>query len=98
MGIFARIGHIVTANLNALLDRAEYPEVMLAQVIREMEDNLARGRRYAAMAVATERWLRREREDNRAWAEHWKGRAREALAAGREELARLALARKQEYD
>jgi phage shock protein A len=98
MGIFSRVSDIITANLNVLLDRAEDPEAMLAQVICEMEDGLARARRYAAVAIAAERRLRRERDDNRVRADHWKGRARDALVAGREELARRALARKQEHD
>jgi phage shock protein A len=98
MGIFSRVSDILTANLNALLDRAEDPEAMLAQVVREMEDGLARARRSAAVAIAAERQLRREREDHQVRADHWKGRAGEALAAGREDLARLALARKQEHD
>lgn len=98
MGIFSRVSDIITANLNSLLDRAEDPEAMLAQVIREMEDSLARARRYAAVAIAAERRLRRERDDNRVRAAQWRGRAGEALAAGREELARRALARKQEHD
>jgi phage shock protein A len=98
MGIFSRMSDIITANLNALLDRAEDPEAMLAQVIREMEDSLARARRCAAAAIAAECWLRRERDDHRVRAEHWTGRAREALAAGREDLARRALARRQEHD
>jgi phage shock protein A len=98
MSIFSRISDILTANLNALLDRAEDPEALLAQVIREMEQSLARARRSAAVAIAAERRLRRERDDYRLGADHWKGRARDALAAGREELARRALARKQEHD
>jgi phage shock protein A len=98
MGIFSRVSDILTANLNALLDRAEDPEALLAQVVREMEDGLARARRSAAAAIAAERRLRRERDDHRVRADHWKGRAAEALAAGREDLARRALARKQEHD
>jgi phage shock protein A len=98
MSVFSRISDVFTANLNALLDRAENPEVMLNQVVREMEDGLARARRYAAVAIAAESQLRRERDDNRDRTEQWKSRAREALAAGREELARQALARKQEHD
>jgi phage shock protein A len=98
MGIFSRISDIFTANLNALLDRAENPEVMLEQMIREMEDGLARARRYAAVAIAAENRLRRDRDDNRGQVERWQARAREALAAGREELAWRALARKQEQD
>jgi phage shock protein A len=98
MGIVSRVSDIITANLNALLDRAEDPEALLAQVVREMEDGLARALRCAAVAIAAERRLRRERDDHRARADHWKGRAGEALAAGREDLARRALARKHEHD
>jgi phage shock protein A len=98
MGIFSRVSDILTANLNALLDRAEDPEAMLAHVIRTMEDSLARARRSAAAAIAADRRLRREQDDLRNQTDHWKSRAREALAAGREDLARRALARKQEYD
>lgn len=98
MGIFTRVSDIITANLNSLLDRAENPEAMLAQVLREMADGLTRARRYAAVAIAAERRLRRERDDNRLQAEHWKARAGEALAANREDLARRALAHKQEHD
>jgi phage shock protein A len=98
MSIFSRIADIITANLDALLDRAENPETMLVQVIREMEDSLARARRYAAVAIAAERRLQRERDDQRGRGEQWKGRAREALAAGRDELAWRALAKKQEHD
>jgi phage shock protein A len=98
MGIFSRIADIFTANLNALLDRAENPEVMLDHMIREMEDGLARARRCAAVAVAAESRLRRDRDDNRGRGELWQARARQALAAGREDLARWALARKHEHD
>ncbi len=98
MGIFSRVSDIITANLNALLDRAEDPEALLAQMIREMEAGVARARRSAAVAIADERRLRRERDDHQAGADRWKGRAGEALAAGREDLARRALARKQEHD
>jgi phage shock protein A len=98
MGIVSRVSDIIAANLHGLLDRAEDPEAMLAHVIREMEDGLSRARRLAAVAIAAERGLRRERDDHHARADHWKGRAREALAAGQEELARRALARKQDHD
>jgi phage shock protein A len=97
MGIFSRVSDIITANLNALLDRAEDPEVLLAQVVREMEAGIATGRRSAAVAIAAERRLQREWDDHRAQADHWTGRARDALAAGREDLARRALARKHEH-
>jgi phage shock protein A len=98
MSIFSRISDILTANLNALVDRAENPVVMLEQMIREMEESHVRARKYAAVAIAAERRLRRDREYNQAQADQWKARAQEALAAGQEGLARRALARKQEHD
>ncbi len=98
MSIVSRVTDIVAANLNALLDRAENPEALLAQVIREMEAGLARARRSTAVAVAAERCLIRERDEHRVAAEHWKARAKDALAAEREDLARRALARKVEHD
>jgi phage shock protein A len=98
MGIFSRLSDLFSAYLNALLDRVENPEVMLDHLVREMEDGLGRARRYAAVAVAAENRLRRERDDNRVCGERWQARAREALTAGREDLARQALARKREQD
>jgi phage shock protein A len=98
MSIFSRISDIVTANLHALLDRAEDPEVMLEQLIREMEESHEQARKYAAVAIAAETRLRRGRDDNRAQAEEWKVRAMAALTAGQEELARRALARKYDHD
>ena len=97
MGIVSRVSDIIAANLNALLDRAEDPEAMLLQVVREMEAGLVQARRSAAVAVAAERQLRRERDDHRAAADQWTSRARNAVVAARDDLARRALARKQEH-
>ncbi len=98
MGIFARVSDIITSNISALLDRAENPEWMIAQIIREMEQGLASAKRYAATAIATERRIGRELEQNRLQVEHWKSKAKQALAAEREDLARRALARKMEHE
>jgi phage shock protein A len=98
MGILARLSDLVAANVNALLDRAEDPAKMIAQVIREMEDGLADARRYAAAAIAAERRLGRELDQNRAQAAFWRDRARAALTRDREDLARRMLARKKEHD
>jgi phage shock protein A len=98
MGIFSRLSDIIASNINALLDRAENPEWMIAQIIREMEEGLASAKRYAATALATERRIGREVEQNRLQEAHWKSKARQALAAQREDLARRALARKMEHE
>jgi phage shock protein A len=97
MGIFARLSDIISSNINALLDRAENPEWMISQIIREMEEGLAGAKRYAATAIAAERRIGRELEQNRLQMDHWKEKARQALEANREDLARRALARKMEH-
>jgi phage shock protein A len=98
MGIFGRLSELVIANIHALLDQAENPERMLAHVVREMEEGLAAARQLAATAIAGERRLSRELEQNRSAAEHWQALAVAALNGGREDLAREALARKIEHN
>ncbi len=54
MRILSRCSDILIANINALLDKAENPEAMIGQIIREMEDDLAAARSHAASAIAAE--------------------------------------------
>jgi phage shock protein A len=96
--MFARVSDIIAANVNALLDKAENPEKMIAQIILEMEEGLTNARRYAATAIAAERRIGRELEQNRAQAEFWKSRACAALTLNREDLARRMVGRKQEHE
>jgi phage shock protein A len=98
MGFFARLSELISANLNALLDGAEDPQKMLAQVVREMEAGLVTARQRGAKAVAAERRLDRELDRHRAGSTYWKDQAGRALQSGREDLTRLALARKIEHD
>lgn len=98
MSIFSRISDIISSNVNALLDKAEDPERMIAQIIREMEDGLGRAKQFGATAIAAERRIGRELDYNRTQAVHWKSKAREALACNREDMARRALIRKHEHD
>jgi phage shock protein A len=63
-----------------------------------MEAGLAEAKSYAATAIAAERRLARDLEQNRASAQEWRNKARQALESDREDLARRALARKKEHD
>jgi phage shock protein A len=98
MNILSRCANILTANFNALLDRLESPDAMVGQIIRQMEDGLAAARSYAASAIAAERRLGRELAQARTAIDYWHGKARDALTAQREDLARLALTRKKEHE
>lgn len=96
--IFKRISDIISANINDLIDRVEDPERMIKQVINEMEENIGKAKEGVIEAIASEKHLKKELDDNRRQAEEWYRKAEEALVQGKEELARSALARKKEFD
>jgi phage shock protein A len=97
MSFWSRFSDIVGSNAHAVLDGCEHPERMTRYVLRCMGEELDRARRQAASAIAVERSLSRELEQERAFVDHWHARARTALEAGREDLAKQALLRKQEH-
>ena len=96
--LFKRISDVIAANLNDLVDRVEDPERMIKQLIREMEENINSAREGVVDALASEKQLAKELDSQRRQAEEWHGRARRALEAGNEALAREALLRKKEHD
>jgi phage shock protein A len=98
MGIFSRIKTLVSSNVNDIISKAEKPEKMLNQLIIEMNDQLIESKRAVAMAIADEKKLERERDNQQAQAQDWERKAMLAVQAGKDDLAKEALLRKQEYD
>ncbi|CAN5765568.1 PspA/IM30 family protein [soil metagenome] len=98
MRLFRRVSDILSANLNDLVDRFEDPEVMLKQAIREMETSISPATAATARAIAHERLLAQEQGEHDRQVEHWQFRAELAVEAGDDNLARRALARKQEHE
>lgn len=98
MPLFRRIADIVSANLNEMVARFEDPETMLRQAVREMDEAVGVALDRAVSAVAHEKLLTRELAENRRQAERWQVRARKALEAGEEDLARRALAHRIEHE
>ncbi|RKX79564.1 MAG: PspA/IM30 family protein [Spirochaetes bacterium] len=98
MGLFDRFKRVVKANINDMISRAENPEKMLNQLIVDMNEQLFESKKSVASAIADEKKLERQMNQNLAQSKDWEEKARIALRAGKEDLAKEALLRKQEYD
>jgi phage shock protein A len=98
MQLFQRIGDIIAANLNDLVDRFEDPEVMLKQAIREMDSMIDGATAGAARAIAGERLLAKDLEDHQQQAARWREGADESVSRGDDDLARQAIARALEHE
>ena len=98
MGIFSRLKTVISSNVNDLISKAEKPEKMLNQLIIDMQEQLLESKKAVAMAIADEKKLERELANQEAQAQEWEKKAMLAVRAGKDDLAREALLRKQEYD
>ncbi|CAN5538294.1 PspA/IM30 family protein [soil metagenome] len=96
MGITDRISRIIRANINDLLDRAENPEVMIDQILRDMESSINEARGQVATMIAQEKLLAEDLRDAERLADAWGEKAERAVAAGKDDLAREALRRKKD--
>ena len=98
MGILSRFKNIMSANINALLDRAEDPGKMIDQTLRQLASDLAEVKKETAGVMAEEVRTRREADANIAEANKKMDLARKALAAGNEDHARVFLNKKNELE
>jgi phage shock protein A len=94
MGIFDRMGKVISSNMNALLDKAEDDKKLLELNLEEMAEQLKSGRQDVIAAVAAEKQLRKKADDLKADVERWEKRAELALKSEDEALAREALRQK----
>ncbi len=98
MGIFSRLKTVISSNVNDLISKAEDPEKMLNQLIVDMNEQLIESKKAVALAIADEKKLQRETENQLAQAQEWERKAMLAVNAGNDGLAKEALMRKQDYD
>lgn len=97
MTILDRINTILRANINAMLDKAENPEVVIDQIIRDMASAIAEARGQVADMIAQEKILQANLARNRELTAEWEQKATLAVQKGRDDLAREALRRKNDY-
>ncbi|HEU4807458.1 MAG TPA: PspA/IM30 family protein [Homoserinimonas sp.] len=78
--IFGRIAQLAKANINALLDSAEDPAMMLDQMVRDYSNSIAEAESAIAQTIGNLRLLEQDHAEDVANAEDW---GRKALAASR---------------
>jgi len=88
----------MSANINALLDKAEDPAKMIDQTLRNLANDLAAVKKETAGVMAEETRTRREADANLAEVNKNMELARKALAAGNEDHARVFLNKKNELE
>ncbi len=94
MGIFDRMGKVISSNVNSLLDRAEDDKKLVEFNLEEMDQQIKSGHEEVITALASEKQLRKKVDDLRANQDRWEKRAELALKTNDEALAREALKQK----
>ncbi len=98
MGIFSRLSDLLKSNINDLIDKAEDPEKMVKQIIIDMQKELNNSTQALGKAMAAERTAKNQYDAAAAKSADWEAKAKSALSAGDEELAKKALANKVKAD
>lgn len=98
MGIFDRMSRLIRANVNDVIDRAEDPEKMIDQILRDMEGNIRTARSQVAAMIAQEKELEADLNETKQLSAEWGAKAKRAVDAGKDDLAREALRRKRDND
>jgi phage shock protein A len=110
--ILGRIGQLVRANVNALLDSAEDPERMLDQLVRDFTNNIAEAEEAVAQTVGHLRLLEDDLREAQSAQTEWADKARAAARKADEmraggttseadrftELARIAIRRQISFE
>lgn len=96
MGIISRFRDIMAANINALLDKAENPEKMIDQYLRNLESDLAKVKQETASVMAEETKTKRELDECTAEVAKMQSYAEKAVLAGNDEDAKKFLMKKKD--
>ncbi len=78
--ILGRIAQLTRANINALIDQAEDPGLMLDQMIRDYTDSIREAEEATAQTIGNLRLLEQDRATDEAAVREWGGKAQAASA------------------
>lgn len=110
--ILGRIGQLLRANVNAILDEAEDPEKMLDQLVRDYTSNIAEAESAVAQTVGNLRLLEDDHKEAKSAVDEWgqkaavaskkadelRAAAKTAEAQRFDDLAKIALQRQVSYE
>ncbi|MFA9456269.1 PspA/IM30 family protein [Halalkalibacter sp. AB-rgal2] len=94
MNILVRFREIMASNIHAMLDKAEDPEKMIDQYLRNLNNDLGKVKSETATIMAEEQRVQRDLDECVAEMDKMQSYAVKALEAGNEDDARKFLARK----
>jgi phage shock protein A len=87
MGIFDRMGKVISSNVNALLDKAEDPKKSLELVLEEMKDQIKAARKELVEGVAAEKVLRKKVDELDADVQKWEALVQKKRIVGERDRA-----------
>lgn len=94
MGIIQRFKDIMSANVNAVLDKAEDPAKMVDQYLRNLQEDFGKVKAETAAVIAEEKRAKRELDECDGEIRKMQTYAEKALLAGNETDARTFLSKK----
>lgn len=97
-GIIKRFTDIMSANINALLDKAEDPAKMIDQYLRDMESDLGKVKAETAAVMAEEARAKRELDECTEESAKMQEYAKRAVLSGNDNDAKQFLAAKQKLE
>lgn len=93
MALLERVGTLIRANLNDLIEKAENPEKVIKQVILDMENQYLQVKTQVAISIADLHMLQKKKEEYLGSMNEWMRKAEKSVTIQQDDLARAALER-----
>lgn len=93
MALLERVGTLLRANINDLIEKAEDPEKLAKQLVLDMENQLLQVKTQVAIAIADQHLLDKKLKEHQEAMQQWHRKAELAIQKQNDDLARSALER-----
>jgi phage shock protein A len=93
MALLERVGTLLRANINDLIEKAEDPEKLAKQLVLDMENQLLQVKTQVAIAIADQHLLQKKLKEHEDAMHQWNRKAELAVQKQQDDLARAALER-----